>query len=185
MEDGKIIDLYWAREQSALEQTQRKYGRYLTKVAYNILASREDSEESVNDTYLAAWNTMPPHRPDCLCAFLSKLVRRISIDLLRKRETLKRGAGAYMLSLSELSECLPGGKDTEQEAEGKRLSAAVTEFVAALPEKNRRIFLGRYYFLDSVREVARYCGVTEANAKVILHRARQALRTHLEREGFL
>ncbi len=185
MEDGKIIALYWAREQAALDQTQRKYGSYLTRVAYNILASREDSEESVNDTYLAAWNAMPPHRPDCLCAFLSKLTRRISIDLLRKRESLKRGGSQYAVSLSELSECLPGGKDTEQAAEGKLLAAAMADFVEALPEKTRRIFLGRYYFLDSIREVARYCGVTEANAKVILHRTRQALRVHLEQEGFL
>lgn len=185
MEDRQIVELYWAREHTAVEQTQRKYGSYLSKVAYNILASREDSEESVNDTYLAAWNAMPPHRPDSLCAFLSKLTRRISIDALRRRESQKRGGSEYTLSLSELSECLPGGQSTEQAAEAKLLAEAMEDFVAALPEKTRQVFLGRYYFLDSVREVARYCGLTEANAKVMLHRTRQALRRHLEQEGFL
>ena len=185
MDDGKIIALYWAREQAALEQTQRKYGKYLMRIAYQILASPEDSEESVNDTYLAAWNAIPPHKPDSLCAFLSKLTRRISIDLLRKRESLKRGGSQYTLSLAELSECLPGGEDTQQAAEAKLLAEAIGRFVAELPEKTRQVFLGRYYFLDSVREVARCCGVTEANAKTMLHRTRLALKAFLEQEGFL
>lgn len=185
MDDGRIIDLYWAREQAAIEQTQLKYGSFLTGVAYNILANREDSEESVSDTYMAAWNAMPPHRPDSLRAFLSKLVRRSSIDLLRRRESQKRGGSQYTLSLSELSECLPGGQDSQQAVEARELSRAVAEFVKELPEKTRKVFLGRYYFLDSVREVAGYCGITESNAKTILHRTRQALREHLEQEGFL
>lgn len=185
MEDGQIIELYWARESAAVEQTQRKYGSFLTGIAYNVLASREDSEESVNDTYMAAWNAMPPHRPACLRAFLSKLVRRISIDLLRKRESQKRGGSRYTVSLSELSECLPGGQDSQQQVEATELRRAITEFVAALPEKTRRVFLGRYYFLDSLRDIAGYCGISEANAKIILHRTRQALRVRLEEEGFL
>lgn len=185
MEDGRIIELYWAREQSAIEQTQRKYGSFLMSLANNILANREDSEESVSDTYMAAWNAMPPHRPDSLRAFLSKLVRRISIDLLRRRESLKRGGSQYTLSLSELTECLPGGRDSQQEAEARELARAVADFVKGLPEKTRKVFLGRYYFLDSVRDVAGYCGMTESNVKTTLHRTRLALRAHLEEEGFL
>ena len=185
MEDSGILALYWQRQPAALEQTERKYGSLLMGVAYNVLASREDSEESVNDTYLAAWNAIPPHRPDSLAAFLCKLTRRIAIDLLRKRESLKRGGSQYNLSLSELSACLPGGEDTESAVDGKLLAAAITEFVKGLPEKNRRVFLGRYYFLDSVQEVAGYCGMTQANVKTILHRTRLALREYLEQEGFL
>lgn len=185
MEDSDILELYWQRQPAALEQTEHKYGSMLMGVANHILASREDSEESVNDTYLAAWNAIPPHRPDSLAAFLCKLTRRISIDLLRKRESRKRRGSQYTLSLSELSECLPGGEDTEQKVEGKLLAAAVTEFVKQLPNRTRQVFLGRYYFLDSVQEIAGYCGMTQANVKTVLHRARIALREYLEQEGFL
>lgn len=185
MDDEKIVELYWQRDQRAIEKTQHKYGSYLTKVAYNILSDWEDSVESVNDTYLSAWNAMPPHRPQALCAFLSKLTRRISIDLLRKKQSAKRGGGEYVLSLSELSQCLPGGNTTEQEADGRALAQSIQRFVQALPEKSRNVFIGRYFYMDPVKEVARYCGLTESNAKVLLHRTRLALREHLEQEGYL
>ena len=185
MEDSRIIAMFWAREQAALEQTQQKYGSYMTKVARQILGDPEDSEESVNDAFLAAWNAIPPHQPVSLCAFLSKLTRRIAIDRLRKREAQKRGGDQYLLSLSELSECLPGEDNTQQTVEAKLLAEAVRKFVAGLPEKTRQAFLGRYYFFDSIREVARYTGMTETNIKVLLHRTRGALRAFLEQEGFL
>ena len=185
MEDCRIIDMFWAREQEALEQTHNKYGSYLTKVANQILNDRADSEESVNDTYLAAWNAIPPHRPDSLCAFLSKITRRIAIDRLRKRETQKRGGEQYLLSLSELSECLPGKEDTANTVEARMLAEAIRRFVAGLPEKQRKVFLGRYYFADSLHDIARYTDMTEANAKVILHRTRLALRSFLEQEGYV
>ena len=98
MEDNRILDLYWRRDETAIDQTEKKYGKYLLTVAYNILADREDSKESVNDTYLAAWDSIPPHRPDAFCAYLSKLTRRISIDFFRKRTSQKRGGGEYALS---------------------------------------------------------------------------------------
>ena len=173
------------RSETAIRETTDKYGRRLRSLAYGIVEDLHTAEECENDTYMEAWNAIPPHRPDSLAAFLCKLNRRISIDLLRKRESLKRGGSQYMLSLSELSECLPGGEDTEQAVDGKLLAAAITEFVRRLPEKNRRVFLGRYYFLDSVQEVAGYCGMTQANVKTILHRTRIALREYLEQEGFL
>lgn len=185
MEDSRIIDLFWAREQAALEQTQNKYGSYLTRVANQILGDREDSEESVNDAYMAAWDAIPPHRPESLCAFLSKITRRIAIDRLRKRESQKRGGDQYVLSISELSECLPGEADTEKTVEARALAEAVRAFVAGLPEKQRQVFLGRYYFADSIRQIARYTNTTEANAKVMLHRTRAALRTYLEQEGLV
>lgn len=185
MEDEKIIDLYWQRDETAIGQTDRKYGRYLAKIACNILADPEDSREIVNDTYLAAWNSIPPHRPSVLSAYLAKLTRRISIDCLRKKSSQKRGAGEYVASLSELGECISRGNTTEQEADAHLLARSIEDFLRTLPPDARNTFIGRYYYLDSVREVARYCGMTEAKAKTLLHRTRFSLRLHLQKEGFL
>lgn len=185
MEDQQIVALYWQRDQQAIAQTERKYGQYLTKVAYHILYNLEDCAESVNDTYLAAWNAIPPHKPQSLCAFLSKLTRRISIDLLRKKQSAKRGGGEYELSLEELSQCLPGGSDPETETNGKELVRAIEKFLLEQPEKTRNVFIGRYFYMDSVKEVARYCGLTESNAKVLLHRTRLTLGDYLKKEGYL
>lgn len=185
MEDEKIIALYWQRDEAAIGQTDRKYGRYLTKIAHNILADLEDSRESVNDTYLAAWNSMPPHRPSVLSAYLAKLTRRISIDCLRRKTSQKRGAGEYVASLSELSDCISGGNTTELAVDAELLKQAIEEFLRTLSPDARNTFIGRYYYLDPVREVARYCGMTEAKAKTLLHRTRLGLRLHLQKEGFL
>lgn len=185
MEDAKIVELYWLRDQQAISQTESKYGHYLTKVAMNILCDPEDSAESVNDTYLAAWNAIPPHRPQTLCPFLSKLTRRISVSLLRKKQSQKRSAGSYEESVEELGECLSGGNTTEQMYEAKALEAAIADFLREIPEQNRNVFIGRYFYMDSVKEVARYCGLSESNTKVLLHRTRAALREYLQKEGYL
>ena len=185
MEDRQIVAMYQQRDQQAIAQTERKYGHYLTKVAYHILYDLEDCAESVNDTYLAAWNAIPPHQPESLCAFLSKLTRRISIDLLRKKQSAKRGGGEYELSLEELSQCLPGGNDPEAEVSSRELVRTIEKFLLTLPEKTRNVFIGRYFYMDSVKEVARYCGLTESNTKVLLHRTRLALGDYLKEEGYL
>lgn len=185
MDDQQIVALYWQRDQQAIEYTQKKYGRYLAKVAYHILYDLEDCAESVNDTYMAAWNAIPPHRPQSLCAFLSKLTRRIAIDLLRKKQSAKRGGGEYEASLEELSQCLPGGHDPEAAFAGRELVKAIEKFLHDLPEKNRNVFIGRYFYMDPVKEVARYCGLSESNAKVMLHRTRVALSAYLKEEGYL
>ena len=185
MEDRQIVAMYQQRDQQAIAQTERKYGHYLTKVAYHILYDLEDCAESVNDTYLAAWNAIPPHQPESLCAFLSKLTRRISIDLLRKKQSAKRGGGEYELSLEELSQCLPGGNDPEAEVSSRELVHTIEKFLLTLPEKTRNVFIGRYFYMDSVKEVARYCGLTESNTKVLLHRTRLSLGDYLKEEGWL
>ena len=185
MEDGKIVELYWLRDQQAIAQTERKYGAYLTKVAMNILCDPEDSAESVNDTYLAAWNAIPPHRPQALCPFLSKLIRRISVSALRKKQSLKRGGGAYEVSVEEMRECLPGSDTTREITEGKALEASIAAFLRGIPEQSRNVFIGRYFYMDTVKEVARYCGLSESNTKVLLHRTRVALREYLQKEGYL
>ena len=184
MEDEKIVSLYWEREESASSETEKKYDRYLTKIAYNILYDREDSRESVNDTYLAAWNSMPPHRPGVLSTYLAKITRRISIDRFRYRTRDKRKASEYELSLSELGDCVSGGNTTEEAVNVKLLADAIGIFLRLQPEENRNAFIGRYYFLDPVKEVAVYCGMTESKCKTVLHRMRQNLKEYLEKEGF-
>ena len=184
MEDEKIVDLYWQRSESAIRETEIKYDRYLTKIAYNILADTEDSRESVNDTYLAAWNSMPPHRPGVLSTYLGKLTRRISIDCFRRRTRQKRGGSEYELSLSELGDCVSGGNTTEEIINVKLLADAIGIFLRLQSEEARNAFIGRYYYLDSLKEVAAYCGMTESKCKTLLFRTRVALKEYLREEGF-
>lgn len=184
MEDEKIVDLYWQRSESAIRETEIKYDRYLTKIAYNILANTEDSRESVNDTYLAAWNSMPPHRPGVLSTYLGKLTRRISIDCFRRRTRQKRGGSEYELSLSELGDCVSGGNTTEEIVNVKLLADAIGIFLRLQSEEARNAFIGRYYYLDSLKEVAAYCGMTESKCKSLLHRTRLGLREYLTKEGY-
>ncbi len=183
MDDCVIVQLYWDRNEIAITHTQQKYGPYLMKIAVNILADREDSLESVNDTYLAAWNSMPPQRPAVLSTYLGKLTRRISIDLLRKKSSQKRGGGEYALSLEELGDCVSGSAP-QQELEAKLLAEAIASFLQTQSEQTRHVFVGRYYYMDPVKEIARYCRISESKVKILLYRARQGLREHLEKEGF-
>lgn len=185
MEDSKIVELYWRRDEGAVRETQRKYGRYLAKIARSILASQEDGEEVVNDTCLKAWNSIPPSRPDSLSAYLGKIARRLSIDALRRRTRDKRGAGEYALSLSELEECVPGGAGPEEELELSALSGAINAYLRTLAPQARGAFIGRYFYLDSLKEVAANYGMSESKAKSMLYRARQGLKTYLTQEGFL
>ena len=184
MEDHEIVELYFQRDDTAIVQTQVKYDRYLQKIAFNILADREDSQESVNDTYLAAWNSIPPHRPNLLSTYLGKLTRRISIDIFRKRNCKKRYGSEFAISLTELEDCVSGGEDPEEMMDMKLLSEAINQFVRTLPEQSRHAFIGRYYFLDSLRDVAGYCGMSESKAKSLLYRIRCSLKVYLEKEGF-
>lgn len=185
MEDTQIVSLYWDRDETAIRETENKYGHYLQKIAFNILNNTEDSLESVNDTYLAAWNSMPPHRPGILSAYLAKLARRISIDLFRYRTRDKRMGSEYALSLDELEECVSGGNTTEETVNGKLLADAIGIYLRLLPEPTRSAFLGRYYFLDPLKEVAHYCGMTESKCKSLLYRTRLGLRDYLKKEGYL
>ncbi len=184
MEDKNIVELYWARNENAITETQNKYENYLTKIAYNILSDMEDSKESVNDTYLAAWNSMPPHKPDVLSAYLSKITRRISIDIFRRKNRQKRQGTEYALSLNELKDCVSKTDSAEDNFEIKLLANAINDFLRTLPDDARNLFIGRYYFLDSLKDAAKYCGMTESKAKSLLFRTRCKLKDHLEKEGF-
>ncbi len=184
MQDEEIVELYWQRDESAIKATQDKYSRYLTKIAYNILANLEDCKESVNDTYLAAWNSMPPHRPSILSTYLGKLTRRASIDIFRKKNRHKRRESEYALSLSELEDCITDGGTPQETLETKLLAGAINDFLRTLSKDARNLFIGRYYFLDSLRDAARYCGMNESKAKSMLFRTRCGLKAYLEKEGF-
>lgn len=184
MEDSEIVDLYWERDEMAITHTQEKYDRYLTKIAWNILANAEDSRESVNDTYLAAWNSMPPHRPGVLSTYLGKITRRISIDCFRGRNRDKRRDSQYALSLEELGECVSGGNTTEEIVNVKLLADAIGIYLRLQSPRARTAFLARYYYLDSLKEVAAACGMTESQTKSLLYRTRVGLKEYLKKEGF-
>lgn len=184
MDDEQIIDLYWDRDERAIEETDQKYGPYLIAIARNVLDDPEDSRESVNDTYFAAWKTMPPQRPNILSAYLGKLARRISIDHFRQRTRLKRGGGAYVASLSELEGTFSAEKTVEETMDMKILGQAINAFLRTLHPQARTAFIGRYFFMDPMAEVARYCGMSESKAKSLLHRTRKKLKAYLEKEGF-
>ena len=184
MEDQVIVELYWARDELAVSETDRKYGRYLLKLASNILQDAQDREECLSDTYMAAWDSIPPQRPHSLCAYLTSLLRRISIDRLRRNTAQKRGGTEYALSLSELADCVPGSAAPEDTLETKRLAEILNDFVRSLPKNERTLFVGRYFFMDKLKDVASYCGMRESKAKSMLFRIRCRLREHLEKEGF-
>lgn len=183
MDDKAIIDLYWSRSENAISETATKYGGYCYTIAYNILSNREDSEESVNDTYLAAWNTMPPRRPSVLAAFLGKMTRYISLDHWKKRSRLKRGGGETELCLEELEGCISGTESIENEMIRKETLASVNKFLDTLPETERKVFLCRYWYLDPVADIAQRFGFTESKTASMLHRTRGKLQKHLTKEG--
>ena len=183
MEDSAIIDLYLNREESAIGETEKKYSNYLTKIAFNILADYEDSKESVNDTYLSAWNSIPPHEPDNLSAFLAKITRRISIDIFRKRTRQKRSQ--YSVALSEVGGLIPSDVGNPvQESEYKLLGSLIRDWLGKLPDETRYIFINRYYRLESIKTLADCYGMSESKVKSILHRARKGLKEHLKKENY-
>jgi len=181
MEDTAIIDLYWARSESAISETDRKYGALCRRLAYNILADREDSEECVNDTWHKAWDTMPPQRPDSLRAYLGRIVRNLSISRLRKRTAQKRGGPEIMFS--ELEDCLPSRSDPHQELEHKELAGLISRWLRALNEDDRTLFVRRYWYGDAVNTLAREWDVLPNQMTKRMLRLRQSLKRFLEQEG--
>ena len=185
MEDKAIVELYWKRDQEAVLVTQGKYGPYLTKIAWQILFDREDSEECVNDTYLRAWNSMPAQRPAVLSTYLGKIVRGCAIDLFRKKHRQKRQGSEYARSLEELAECISGGDSTQEAVDLRLLGEAIDAYLRTLSLTARRAFVARYYYMDPVRTVAADQGLGLSQTKSLLHRTRLGLRAHLRKEGFL
>jgi RNA polymerase sigma-70 factor (ECF subfamily) len=184
MEDDQIVSLYWERDEAAIAETEKKYGNYLSKIAYQILSDQEDSKESVNDTYWKAWNSMPPHKPNVLSTYLGKITRQTAIDLFRKRNSGKRRASEYAVSLSELEDCISSGDVTEQNVDVHLLAGSISRFLRSLSPEAGNIFVMRYYFMDPIQEIAAHYGMSQSKVKSMLHRTRLALKNHLEQEGF-
>ena len=183
MEDSVIIDLYWAREERALVESDLKYGKLCRSVAYNILKNSEDTEECVNDTWMRAWNAMPPARPGVLSAFFSRITRNLALDHYKAARAEKRGGGQVPAALEELGECIASSGGIEQELAYKELTGMLDGFLRQLPEKECCIFLRRYWYVDSTRDIARRYGMPEGSVKSQLSRTRKKLKKLLEEQG--
>ncbi len=180
MEDLEIIELYHRRNEQAIRETSNKYGGLLYSIAHDVLHSREDSEETVNDTYGKAWSAMPPQRPNALCAFLSRITRNLAISQWRKAHTQKRSG-----ILVELSELESDHMDAADELNLKELTATIETFLLKLPKDERVLFVKRYFFAMSISKLATEAGQTESQISGRLYRLRQKLKTKLEQEGYV
>ena len=183
MEDFKIVDLYWERSERAISETRTKYERMLSGISYSLLRSDEDAEECVNDTYLSAWNSMPSDRPIYLGAYLSKIIRALSIDKFRSKHSKRRGGFEELCE--ELDECIPDPSSIQAQYENGQLQKAINRFIAELSEEKRVIFIRRYFYSDSVEQIAKRMGFTSSKVKTSLFRMREELRQILEKEDML
>lgn len=185
MEDSMIVQLYFDRDESAISRTHEKYGAYCTSIANNILGCAEDAEECVNDTYIKAWNTIPPHRPGVLSTFLGKITRNLSFNKYKQNTAQKRGGSDIPAILDELEECVASTADNvENEMEYKELVKAIDNFLASLPQEKRNIFVCRYWYNESVAKIAKEYGMKENAVSMVLHRLRAKLKDSLIERGY-
>ncbi len=184
MQDRDIIELYYARDERAITETSEKYGTYCLGIAHNILQNLQDAEECVNDTWLRAWNSIPPAYPDHLQQYLGSITRHISLDKYRYNTRRSRGGGETTVAFDEIHEIIASETNLTTQTEERELLTAIDRFLWALPERECNIFIRRYYHLDSIREIAKRYGLTVVNVKKILSRTRAKLRELLEQEGY-
>ena len=184
MQDASIVQLYWDRDQQALTETATKYGKYCTSIARNILSNQEDAEECVNDTYMNAWNSMPPHRPGMLSTFLGKITRNLSFNRYKHNHAAKRGGSEIAVVLDELEECVSGTGNVEQEIEYKELVKSIDSFLDSLSTEKRNMFVCRYWYTDSVSDIARQFNMRENAVSMTLSRLRLKLRNYLIERGY-
>ena len=183
MNDERIIELYFAREEAAITETDRKYGSYCRRVTLNILENSEDSEECVNDTYMKLWNAIPPKRPKSFGAFVAAAARNVALNMLRGRTAEKRGGKGVSLAFDEISDCLPSAQTVESVFDEKELVSALNSFLGSLDKKKRTVFMKRYFHFFSMSEIASDMGMSEENVRTTLFRTREKLRKFLEKEG--
>jgi RNA polymerase sigma factor (sigma-70 family) len=183
--DDEIVKLYWERKEAAISASEKQYGKYCNSIAYGILNSHEDSEECVNETWLNAWNAIPPQQPNKLSLFLGKITRNLAFDKYKADRAKKRGGGEIVLVLEELEDCVPSENSTEQTIIDKAFDEIVNRFLHALPERECNIFLSRYWYSSPLKKIAEEFSMTENNVKASLFRSRAKLKQHLEREGIL
>ncbi len=181
--DVLIVGLYFQRDETAISVTGKKYGNYLKAISKNILGSESDAEECVNDTYLRAWNSIPPENPHNLGTYLGKIVRNLSLDKYRHNTAEKRGGGEGSAVLDELADCIPGKETVESEVCKKELTLAINGFLDTLPEEHCRMFVCRYWYAMPVCDIAKRFRKRESNVSVTLGRIRNKLRTYLSERG--
>ena len=181
IDDEMIIDLYWARNPQAIEETQLQYGEKLSRMAFQILENREDSEESVNDTYLRTWNSIPPQRPQFFFAYLAKICRFLCFDLLDRKNAQKRNAAVVELT-DEMQQCIPDSRN-EDKVQGEQIGQNITAFLRTQSKQDRLLFMKRYWYGVSIKELAQQMKISESSTKVRLHRIRSRLKKFLESEG--
>ena len=184
MEDIEIIELYQNRSEKAIAESDKKYGAYCFTVANNILANKEDSGECVNDTWLHTWNIIPPQYPERLKMFFAKITRNLSINRLKSKNTQKRGSGELALAIDELEECVPDNSSVENIIDEKLLTECIRTFLKKIPQRDRQLFLLRYFYTESVTNIASRYKLSENTVSVSLYRTRKKLKDHLEKEGF-
>jgi len=185
LEDMQIISLYWERSEDAITQTSNKYGRYCHSISYNILHNHEDADECVNDTYMNAWNSIPPNRPNMLSAFLAKITRNLSLKKYENYSAKKRGSGQMQLALEEIENYLSVSGGAEEIADETLLAEFLNRFLGSLPLEKRKIFMRRYWYFSSIKEIAIDYGMGESKVKMILLRTRNDLKLFLEQEGIV
>ena len=184
MEDNAILDLYFARDEQAIMETDRKYGGYCYSIANRILNSEDDSEETVSDTYLRAWNAIPPQRPAFFKLFLAKIARNLAFTRWRKQTAAKRGGGETELVLEELAGCIPGPERIDDQLNAWELAKTIRSFLDTLPKREQDIFLRRYFYVEDADAIAQCYGTKRANVNLILSRTRNKLKTYLTQEGY-
>lgn len=185
MDDHQIIDLYFLRSEQAIAETDAKYGHYCFRIAQRILDNREDSEESVSDTYLAVWQAVPPTRPPSLSLYLGRITRNLAIDRWRERHADKRGGQEFCLCLEELQDCVSGENGVELNEIQKEIAASLNRFLHAQTALVRKVFLRRYWYMDSIPEIAEAFGISQTNVTTILYRTRKKLYKQLKKEELL
>lgn len=183
MTDQQLLELYFARSEQAITETEKQYGSLCYTISYNILYNREDAEECVNDTYLSAWNHIPPTRPTIFSVYLSRITRNLSIDRWRKSHAGKRGKGQVTAAVEELEYCLTKGDDPEKAYLQKELTEVLNEFLGTLTQVERKVFVSRYWYLDSVGDISNNYGFSIPKVKNMLMRTRRKLKKHLEQKG--
>ena len=183
MEDQQIIELYWARSEQAIRESETKYGAFCLSIARNILSQEQDAEECVNDTWLRAWNAMPPQRPNILSAFFGKLTRNLSLDRWRHTRAAKRGGSQTEVALHELEDCLPDRRGPEEQLEAAETAQIISAFLRSQGKVDRALFVRRYFHLEPLARLGAELGMTEGQVKSRLHRIRKRLKLVLEREG--
>lgn len=183
MDDNKIIKLYWERSEQAISETAKKYGRYCHFIAFNILHNDSDSEECVNDTYFRTWNSIPPKHPNRLQTFLGKITRNLALNRYEKMSAQKRGGGQIPVILDELGECISSETYTESITDELAIKDVLNSFLSTLHAETRKIFVRRYWYMDSIKDIAAAYGLTESKVTITLFRTREKLKKLFEKEG--